>query len=83
MHDGLGRATTTTSSLEAEQGGPGCHITMGDSHVQARPERLCNLPNEPPPREVIDSSKDEKASLDHEDFPKQGRILKKLMKMKM
>ncbi|GJU13365.1 hypothetical protein Tco_1135761 [Tanacetum coccineum] len=69
MHDGLGRATTTASSLEAEQGSgnisktqtkatpsrlssprtssegsPGCHFTIGDSHVQARPERLSNLP---------------------------------------
>ncbi|GJX55547.1 hypothetical protein Tco_0285444 [Tanacetum coccineum] len=41
MHDRLGRATTTTSSLEAEQG-------SGGSSVQARPERLSNLPNEPP-----------------------------------
>ncbi|GJW29371.1 hypothetical protein Tco_0046246 [Tanacetum coccineum] len=35
MHDGLGRATTTSSSLEVKQG-------------SARPERLSNLPNEPP-----------------------------------
>ncbi|GKA91161.1 hypothetical protein Tco_0813031 [Tanacetum coccineum] len=73
MHDGLGRATTTASSLEAEQGsgnifktqtkatpsrpssprtslegGPWCHVTMRGSSVQARPERLSNLPNEPP-----------------------------------
>nr|GFC06627.1 hypothetical protein [Tanacetum cinerariifolium] len=73
MHDGLGRATTTVFSLEAEQGsghisktqtkatpsglsslrtslegGPGCHLTIGDSPVQARPERLSNMPNEPP-----------------------------------
>ncbi|GKC79505.1 hypothetical protein Tco_1130279 [Tanacetum coccineum] len=40
MHDGLGRATTTASSLEAE-----------GSSIQARPERLSNLPNEPPLRE--------------------------------
>ncbi|GJW79286.1 hypothetical protein Tco_0140968 [Tanacetum coccineum] len=38
MHDGLVRATTTASSLEAEQG-------------VARPERVSNLPNEPPLRE--------------------------------
>ncbi|GKC40738.1 hypothetical protein Tco_1053122, partial [Tanacetum coccineum] len=38
MHDGLGRATTTASSLKAEQ-------------VSARPERLSNLPNEPPLKE--------------------------------
>nr|GEW64876.1 retrovirus-related Pol polyprotein from transposon TNT 1-94 [Tanacetum cinerariifolium] len=73
MHDGLRRATTTASSLEAEQGsgnisktqtkatpsgpssprtssegGPGCYFTMGDNPVQARPERLSNMPNEPP-----------------------------------
>ncbi|GJS33146.1 retrovirus-related pol polyprotein from transposon TNT 1-94 [Tanacetum coccineum] len=36
MHDGLGRVTTTASSLEAEYS------------VQDRPERLSNLPNEPP-----------------------------------
>nr|GEV46007.1 hypothetical protein [Tanacetum cinerariifolium] len=37
MHDGLGRATTTASSLEAK-----------GSPVQARPGRLSNLPNESP-----------------------------------
>nr|GEV83672.1 uncharacterized mitochondrial protein AtMg00810-like [Tanacetum cinerariifolium] len=37
MHDRLRRATTTASSLAVE-----------DSPVQARPERLSNLPNEPP-----------------------------------
>ncbi|GJV14715.1 retrovirus-related pol polyprotein from transposon TNT 1-94 [Tanacetum coccineum] len=72
-HDGLVRATTTASSLEAEQGsgniaktqtkatssrpssprtssegGLGCHITMGDIPVQARPKRVSNLPNELP-----------------------------------
>nr|GEX69301.1 hypothetical protein [Tanacetum cinerariifolium] len=117
MHDGLRRATTTASSLEAEQG-------SGDSPVQARPERLYNLPNELPlgedkvttlennltstkavynmalitltkrvkklekklkhkrRRAVIDSSNDEESSLDYVDSPKQGRMIKKLMKMK-
>ncbi|GJW40453.1 hypothetical protein Tco_0066298 [Tanacetum coccineum] len=76
MHDGLVRATTTASSLEAEQGsgniaktqtkatlsgpsyprtssegGLGRHFTMGDIPVQARLERVSNLPNEPPLRE--------------------------------
>ncbi|GKA30802.1 hypothetical protein Tco_0717107 [Tanacetum coccineum] len=169
MHDGLGRATTTASSLEAEQGsgnifktqtkatpsrpssprtssegGPWCHITMGGSSVQARPERLSNLPNEPPLGEgntsrsregsmqllelmdictkqldkvttlenelsstkdvynkvlitltkrvkklerklklerriaVVDSSKDEEASLHSEDSSKQGRMIEKI-----
>nr|GEW23321.1 putative ribonuclease H-like domain-containing protein [Tanacetum cinerariifolium] len=37
------------SSLRTSlKGGPGCHIIMGGSPVQARPERLSNLPNEPP-----------------------------------
>nr|GEX74315.1 putative ribonuclease H-like domain-containing protein [Tanacetum cinerariifolium] len=73
INDGLRRATTTTSSLEAEQGSgniaktqtkatpsgprslrtstkgsPGCHFTIRDSPVQARSERVSNLPNEPP-----------------------------------
>nr|GEZ61352.1 hypothetical protein [Tanacetum cinerariifolium] len=106
------------SSLRtSSKGGPGCHVTMGDSLVQARPERLSNLPNEPPlgegkvtalenelkstkvvynkaliiltkrvkklekklkhkrRRAVVDSSKDEEASLDKEDSPKLGRMI--------
>ncbi|GJV18377.1 hypothetical protein Tco_1367397 [Tanacetum coccineum] len=76
MHDGLARATTSASSLEAEQGngniaktqtkatssgpsspttsskgGPGCHFTVRDIPVQARPHRVSNLPNKPPIRE--------------------------------
>nr|GEW05350.1 hypothetical protein [Tanacetum cinerariifolium] len=171
MNDGLRRATTTTSSLEAKQGSGnisktqtkatlsglsslrtssegsfGYHITIGDSPVQARPERLSNLPKEPPLEEgntsrsgegsmqllelidiciklsgkvtslenelkstkavynkalitlakrvkklekklkhnrrraVVDSSKDEKASLDKEDSPKQGRMIEEINK---
>nr|GEX11452.1 hypothetical protein [Tanacetum cinerariifolium] len=115
MHNGLGRATTTASSLGAEQGN-------GDSHVQARPKRLSNLPNEPPlgevthleneitstkavynkalitltkrvkklekklkhkrRMEVINYSEEEEASLDHEDSPKQGRMIKEIDKDK-
>nr|GEV38892.1 hypothetical protein [Tanacetum cinerariifolium] len=113
MHDGLRRATTISSSLEAEQG-------SGDSPVQARLERLSNLANEPPLGEdnvitleneltstkavynkalitltkrlkklekklkhkrrkaFIDSSEDEEASLDHEDSPKQGRMIEEI-----
>nr|GEV35744.1 hypothetical protein [Tanacetum cinerariifolium] len=37
------------SSLRASsEGGPECHFTMGDSPIQTRPERIPNLPNEPP-----------------------------------
>ncbi|GJV63988.1 hypothetical protein Tco_1474816 [Tanacetum coccineum] len=40
------------SSLRTSpEGGLGCHFTIGDIHVQARPERVTNLPNEPPLRE--------------------------------
>nr|GEW99532.1 hypothetical protein [Tanacetum cinerariifolium] len=147
MHDGLGRATTTTSSLAAEQGsgnitktqtkakpsglsssrtslegGLGCRFTIGDSPVQARPERLSNFPYEPSLEEgntsqsgrvltstkvvynkalitltnrvkklenqlkhkgrrvVIDSLDDAESSLDAEDSPKQGRMIKELGK---
>nr|GEU51760.1 ribonuclease H-like domain-containing protein [Tanacetum cinerariifolium] len=80
MHDRLGMATTTASSLEAEQ---------------ARPEMLSNLPNEPPleegntsrsgkkikhkrRREVVDSSDDEEASLENKDSPKQRRMIEEI-----
>nr|GEV83273.1 hypothetical protein [Tanacetum cinerariifolium] len=84
MHNGLGRATTTTSSLVVEQssgnisktqtkatpsgksslrtsseGSPGCHFTIEYSPIQARPERLSNLPNEPPLREGNTSQSEE------------------------
>nr|GEV84843.1 retrovirus-related Pol polyprotein from transposon TNT 1-94 [Tanacetum cinerariifolium] len=88
VYIGLGKATTTASSLAAEQGsgnisktqtkatpsgpsslrtssegGLGCHFTMGDSPVQARPERLSNLPSEPPlEKEKITSLKNELTS---------------------
>ncbi|GJT51393.1 putative ribonuclease H-like domain-containing protein [Tanacetum coccineum] len=40
------------SSLRtSSEGGPGCHFTMRDIPVQARRERVSNLPNEPPFRE--------------------------------
>nr|GEX83688.1 putative ribonuclease H-like domain-containing protein [Tanacetum cinerariifolium] len=105
------------SSLRtSSEGGLGCHVTTGASPVQARPERLSNLPNEPPlgealenelkstkvvynkalitltkrvkkleknlkhkkRRAVVDSSKDEEASLDKEDSPKQGRMIEEI-----
>nr|GEW90084.1 hypothetical protein [Tanacetum cinerariifolium] len=36
-----------SSPRTSSEGGPGCHFTMGDSPVQARPERLSNVPNKP------------------------------------
>ncbi|GJY78396.1 putative ribonuclease H-like domain-containing protein [Tanacetum coccineum] len=100
MHDGLERATTTASSLEAEQGsgniaktqtkatssgpsslrtssegGPECHFTIGDIHVQARPERVSNFPNKPPLREdKVTSLEDELASTKAEDAEIQENI---------
>nr|GEW39722.1 putative ribonuclease H-like domain-containing protein [Tanacetum cinerariifolium] len=80
MHDGLERATTTASSLEAEWSWvPRYH---GGSPIQASPERLSNLPNEPPLGEGNTSrsgeGKDEEGSLDKEDSPKQGRMIKEI-----
>nr|GEZ06590.1 hypothetical protein [Tanacetum cinerariifolium] len=40
-----------SSPRTSSEGGPGCHFTMGDSPVQARPKRLSNLPYEPPLKE--------------------------------
>nr|GEV84862.1 hypothetical protein [Tanacetum cinerariifolium] len=37
-----------SSPRTTSEGGPGCHFTMRGSHVHTRPERLSNLPNEPP-----------------------------------
>nr|GEZ04015.1 hypothetical protein [Tanacetum cinerariifolium] len=37
-----------SSSRTSSEGGLGYHFTIGDSPVQARPERLSNLPNELP-----------------------------------
>nr|GEU78604.1 hypothetical protein [Tanacetum cinerariifolium] len=36
-----------SSPRTSTEGGPACHFTMGDSPVQARSERVSNLPNEP------------------------------------
>ncbi|GJW00074.1 hypothetical protein Tco_1555325 [Tanacetum coccineum] len=51
MHDGLATSSGPSSPRTSSEGGPGCHFTMGDIPVQARPERVSNLPNEPPLRE--------------------------------
>nr|GEX82235.1 hypothetical protein [Tanacetum cinerariifolium] len=52
MHDRLGRVTTTASSLEAEQGrAVVTYLRSKPSLVQARSERLSNLPNELPLKE--------------------------------
>nr|GEY90741.1 hypothetical protein [Tanacetum cinerariifolium] len=40
-----------SSPRTSSEGGPGCHFTIGDSPVQARPKRLSNLPYEPPLKE--------------------------------
>nr|GEW42724.1 putative reverse transcriptase domain-containing protein [Tanacetum cinerariifolium] len=76
MHDRLGRAITIASSLAAEQG-------SGDSPIQAMPERLSNLPNEPPLRESntsLSGEDDAKPNLDAEDSPKQGRMIAEIDK---
>nr|GEV05740.1 hypothetical protein [Tanacetum cinerariifolium] len=143
MHDGLGRATTTSSSLEAEQGssnisktqtkvtlsglsfprtssegGLGCHVTMGvflfkpglkgylTCLMNHHSKKVTTLENElkstkavynkalitltkrvkklekklkyKRKREVVDSSEDEKASLDKEDSPKYGSMIEEI-----
>nr|GEX40124.1 hypothetical protein [Tanacetum cinerariifolium] len=143
MHDGLGRATTTTSSLEAEQGSgnisktktkttssgpcsprtslegaPGCHVTMGvvlfrlglkgyltclmNHHSEKvttsenklkstkavynkalitltkRVKKLEKKLKHKRRRKVIDSSKNEEASLNNENSPKQGRMIEEI-----
>nr|GEU51212.1 hypothetical protein [Tanacetum cinerariifolium] len=58
-----------SSPRTSSEGGLGCHVTMGDSLVQDRTERLSNLPNEPPLGE---------ANLDKKDSPKQGRMIEEI-----
>nr|GEX70981.1 hypothetical protein [Tanacetum cinerariifolium] len=87
-----------SSPRTSSEGCLGCHVTMGGSPVQARPERLSNLPNEPPLEESNTSQneegsmqllelmniytklsdKDEEASLDKVDSPKQGRMIEEI-----
>nr|GEV57790.1 ribonuclease H-like domain-containing protein [Tanacetum cinerariifolium] len=55
MHDGLGRATTTASSLEAKQGSG----NISKTQTKARPKRLSNMPNEPPLEEGNTSRSEE------------------------
>nr|GEY28617.1 putative ribonuclease H-like domain-containing protein [Tanacetum cinerariifolium] len=50
-----------SSPRTSSKGGPGCHSTMGDSPVQARPKRLSNLPNKPPLREGNTSRSEERS----------------------
>nr|GEV53682.1 hypothetical protein [Tanacetum cinerariifolium] len=137
MHNGLGRAITTASSLEAEQGSGNISKTQtkatpsGQSSPRTRSEgntsrsgegsmqllelmdictklsdKVTDLENELKStkavynkalitltkrvkkleknlkhkrrREVIESSKDEEASLDHKDSPKQGRMIEEI-----
>nr|GEV87380.1 hypothetical protein [Tanacetum cinerariifolium] len=86
MHGGLGRATTTASSLEAEtstEGGLGCHFTMGDSPVQARSEKseeVRDTTQAKRGRAVIDSLDEEEPHLDIKDSPKQGRMIEEIDK---
>nr|GEX21984.1 hypothetical protein [Tanacetum cinerariifolium] len=80
MHDGLGRATTTVSSLEAEQGSG--NISKTQTKVTPSGPSSLRTSSEGGPRAVIDSSKEEEASLDHEDSPKQGRMIEEINKDK-
>ncbi|GJV66520.1 hypothetical protein Tco_1482029 [Tanacetum coccineum] len=51
MHDGLATSSGPSSPRTSSEGSLGCHFTMGDIPVQARTERVSNLPNKPPLRE--------------------------------
>nr|GEY99606.1 hypothetical protein [Tanacetum cinerariifolium] len=73
MHDGLGRATTTASSLEAEQ-------DSGPYHSHQKVKKLEKKLKHKRRRVVVDSSEDEEASLDKEDSRKQGRVIKEINK---
>nr|GEU59314.1 hypothetical protein [Tanacetum cinerariifolium] len=92
MHDGLGRATTTASSLEAEQGSG--KVTTLENKLKStkvvynkalftltkRVKKLEKKLKHKRRRVVVDSSEDEEASLDKEDSPKQGRMIEEINK---
>nr|GEX62337.1 hypothetical protein [Tanacetum cinerariifolium] len=76
MHAGLGRATTTVSSLEVEQG-------SGPHYSHQRVKKLEKKLKHKRRRVVIVSSEDEEASLDHKDSPKQERMIEEIDKDKI
>nr|GEX30444.1 putative ribonuclease H-like domain-containing protein [Tanacetum cinerariifolium] len=89
MHDGLGMATTTASSLEAEQGSE--KVTALENELKSTKavynkslitltKRVKKLEKKikHKKRTIVDSSDDEEESLDKEDSPKQGRMIKEI-----
>nr|GEU38235.1 hypothetical protein [Tanacetum cinerariifolium] len=92
MHDGLGRATTTASSLEVELGSD--EVTHLENKITStkvvynnalitltkRLKKLEKKLKNKIRRAVIDSLEEEEASSDHEDSPKQERMIKEIDK---
>ncbi|GKA22385.1 hypothetical protein Tco_0708347 [Tanacetum coccineum] len=92
MHDGLVRATTTASRLEAEQGSD--KVTSLEDELASTKavynkalitltKRVMKLEKQlkhKKRRAIIDSSEDEGPSLDAKDSPKQGRMIKEIDK---
>nr|GEV91845.1 hypothetical protein [Tanacetum cinerariifolium] len=92
MHDGLGRATTTTSSLEAEQGSGNISKTQtkatpsGPSSPRTSSEGGNTSQSGEGSMQLLElmdictqlSGKDEEANLDNEDSSKQGRMIKEI-----
>ncbi|GJR79870.1 hypothetical protein Tco_0150655 [Tanacetum coccineum] len=90
MHDGLGMATTTASSLEVEQGSG--KVTTLENELSSTKaihnKALITLTKRVKKLEknlklkkrsaVVDSSKDEEASLHNEDSSKQGRMIEEI-----
>nr|GEV54887.1 hypothetical protein [Tanacetum cinerariifolium] len=90
MHDGLGRATTTASSLEVEQGSD--KVTALENELKStkavynkalitlikRVKKLEKKLKYKRRRAVVDSLEDEETSLDKEDSPKQRRMIEEI-----
>nr|GEW80568.1 putative ribonuclease H-like domain-containing protein [Tanacetum cinerariifolium] len=90
MHDGLGRATTTASSLEAEQDSD--KVTSLENKLKStkavynkalitltkRVKKLEKKLKYKRRRAVFDSSEDEETSLDNKDSPKQMRMIEEI-----
>nr|GEW48484.1 hypothetical protein [Tanacetum cinerariifolium] len=86
MHDGLGRATTTASSLAAKQGSENEMTSTKVVYNKAlitltnRVKQLEKQLKHKGRRAVIDSSDDAEPSLDAKDSPKQERMIEELDK---
>nr|GEZ60444.1 hypothetical protein [Tanacetum cinerariifolium] len=82
LHDGLGRATTTASSLAAERAVGIVLFRLGLKGYLTYPMNHHSEKLNHKRRRAVISSEEEETSLDHEDSPKHRRMIKEINKDK-